>query len=255
MTANGWFQIVVFLLLVLAVTKPLGVFMTRVFNRERTFLDPVLRPIERLIYKLCFVDENHEMRWTEYAFAMLLFSVVSMLVLYLMQRVQGILPLNPQKFAGVPPPLAFQYGGIVHHQYQLAELFRRNHDELSHADGWSCLSQLHVGRGRHRTRDRLHSRHCSPPDADHRKFLGRYGPRHPCGCCCPFASSEHWLLVSQGVVQNLKPYDTVKLVEPQQVQHVGAGRQAGRRRPRQACDGHRDHADDCTGSGGFAGNY
>ena len=111
----------------LAVTKPLGVFMARVFNRERTFMDPVMRPVERLIYKLCFVDENHEMRWTEYAFAMLLFSVVSMLLLYLMQRVQGYLPLNPQKFAGVPPALAFQHGGVVHHEHQLAELFGRKH--------------------------------------------------------------------------------------------------------------------------------
>src|ERR1022692_3666435 len=108
MTVNGWVQIVVFLLLVLAVTKPVGVFITRLFNRERTFMDPVLRPIERLIYKLCFVDENHEMRWTEYAFAMLLFSAVAMLLLYLMQRVQGYLPLNTQKFAGVTPEhLAF----------------------------------------------------------------------------------------------------------------------------------------------------
>src|SRR5712691_7720237 len=74
--------------LVLALTKPLGIFMAHVFNRERTFLDPVLRPIERLIYKLTGVDEKREMRWTEYAVALLLFSVVSMSVLYLMQRVQ-----------------------------------------------------------------------------------------------------------------------------------------------------------------------
>ena len=67
MTLNGWLQIAFFLLAILLVTKPLGVFMARVFNRERTFLDPVLRPIERLLYRLTFVDENHEMRWTEYA--------------------------------------------------------------------------------------------------------------------------------------------------------------------------------------------
>ena len=103
MTANGWLQILLFLALVLAVTKPLGVFMTRVFNRERTFMDPVLRPIERLLYRLTAVDEDHEMRWTEYAVAMLLFSVVSMIVLYLMQRLQGYLPFNPQKFAAVNP--------------------------------------------------------------------------------------------------------------------------------------------------------
>jgi len=81
--------------------------MTRVFNRERTWLDPVLRPMERLIYRLTGVDEAREMRWTEYAVAMLLFSAVSMLVLYLMQRVQQWLPWNPQAFGAVPPDQAF----------------------------------------------------------------------------------------------------------------------------------------------------
>src|SRR5208283_2549456 len=108
MTANGWIQILVFLVLILAVTKPMGVFMTRVFNRERTFMDPVLRPVERLLYRLTGVDEDHEMRWTEYAVSMLLFSAVSMLLLYLIQRVQGYLPFNPQKLGAVAPPhLAF----------------------------------------------------------------------------------------------------------------------------------------------------
>src|SRR5580658_9814272 len=108
MTSNGWMQIFVLLALTLAITKPLGVFMARVFGRERTFLDPVLRPVERLLYRLTGVDEEHEMRWTEYAFAMLLFSVVSMLLLYLIQRVQFFLPWNPQKFTAVSPAhLAF----------------------------------------------------------------------------------------------------------------------------------------------------
>src|SRR5258708_33664128 len=101
MTLNGWLQILIFFLIILAVTKPLGVFMAHVFNREKTFLDPVLRPIERLIYKLTRVDESREMRWTEYAVTMLLFSVVSMLVLYVIQRLQGHLPFNPQHLAGV----------------------------------------------------------------------------------------------------------------------------------------------------------
>ena len=99
MTTNGWTQIVVFLALILAITKPLGVFMARVFGGERTFLDPVLRPIERLLYRVTGVDEKHEMRWTEYAFTMLLFSGASMLLLYLIERVQQLLPLNPQKLA------------------------------------------------------------------------------------------------------------------------------------------------------------
>src|SRR5881398_2631345 len=107
MTVNGWLQIVVYLLAILAVTPLVGRFMTRVFTRERTWLDPALRPIERLIYRSTGVDEAHEMRWTEYAAAMLLFSVVSMVVLYVMQRVQQWLPLNPQGFGAVPPHLAF----------------------------------------------------------------------------------------------------------------------------------------------------
>ena len=81
MTLNGWFQILLFLAAILAVTAPLGRFMTRVFNREKNWLDPVLRPVERLIYKATGVDETKDMRWTEYAASMLLFSVVSMLVL------------------------------------------------------------------------------------------------------------------------------------------------------------------------------
>src|SRR5579864_4244871 len=107
MTANGWFQILLFFLAVLVLTKPMGVFMTRVFSGEKTFLDPALRPVERLIYKLTGVDEKREMRWTEYSIAMLLFSAVSMLVLYLLERAQHALPLNPQKIAGVAPDLAF----------------------------------------------------------------------------------------------------------------------------------------------------
>ncbi len=108
MTANGWFQILFFLALIFLVTKPMGVHMARVFNRERTFMDPVLRPIEKLLYRVTTVDETHEMRWTEYAISMLLFSLVSMVVLYLMERMQGFLPFNPQKLGAVSPAhLAF----------------------------------------------------------------------------------------------------------------------------------------------------
>src|SRR5215472_17527674 len=103
MTANGWFQIFLFLLIIFLVTKPMGVFMARVFNREKTFMDAMLRPVEKLLYRVTGVDEDHEMRWTEYAISMLLFSLVSMIVLYLMQRVQGYLPWNPQKFGAVNP--------------------------------------------------------------------------------------------------------------------------------------------------------
>ena len=107
MTANGWLQIIVYLAVLFAVTKPMGMYLARVFNREHMFLDAVLRPIERLLYRLTLVDEDHDMRWTEYAFSMLLFSGVSMLVLYVIERVQQVLPLNPQKFAAVAPDFAF----------------------------------------------------------------------------------------------------------------------------------------------------
>src|ERR1017187_5388926 len=107
MTANGWFQILLFLFVIFLVTKPVGIFMARVFNREKTFLDPVLRPIERLLYRLTGVDENHEMRWTEYSIAMLLFSGATMVALYLIERLQQFLPWNPQHMAAVGPVLAF----------------------------------------------------------------------------------------------------------------------------------------------------
>ena len=107
MTANGWLQIGVFFAAILAVTRPLGRFMTRVFTRERTPLDPILRPIERAIYRATGVDEAREMCWTEYAAAMLSFSGVSMLLLYLLLRIQQWLPFNPQHFGAVAPDLAF----------------------------------------------------------------------------------------------------------------------------------------------------
>src|SRR6202049_3746245 len=107
MSANGWFQIGVFLLVIFLITKPLGAFLARVFSGEKTLFEPILRPVERLIYRLTGIDEKHEMRWTEYAVAMLLFSGVSMALLYLIERIGRFLPLNPQKFADLEPGLAF----------------------------------------------------------------------------------------------------------------------------------------------------
>src|SRR5947199_60943 len=113
MTLNGGLQILLFFAVVLAVTKPLGIFMAKVFSRECTFLDPALRPVERLLYKLTGVDEEHEMRWTEYAIAMLLFSAVSMLFLYLLQRVQqGVVHnLKPYDTAKIVEPQQVQKVG------------------------------------------------------------------------------------------------------------------------------------------------
>ena len=107
MTVNGWIQILVFLALVVAMTRPLGGFMTRVFTGERTLLSPILGPVERTLYRLAGVDERTEQHWVTYAVSMLLFSAAGMLLLYALQRLQDVLPLNPQDMAAVPADLAF----------------------------------------------------------------------------------------------------------------------------------------------------
>ena len=107
MTANGWIQIAIFAVIVIAITAPLGGYMMRVFNGERTFLSPILRPIERLVYALCFVDEKEDQHWTVYAVGMLFFSLAGVLSLYVLQRLQNVLPFNPQHFPAVGEHLSF----------------------------------------------------------------------------------------------------------------------------------------------------
>ena len=107
MLSNSIIQLAVYFVLVTAISVPLGLYMARVFSHERTLLDPVLRPLERLIYKLCGINPEVEMGWAGYAISMLAFSLVSMIFLYALQRLQFYLPLNPQGLAGVPPGLAF----------------------------------------------------------------------------------------------------------------------------------------------------
>ena len=221
MTANGWLQIIVYLAVILAVTKPVGIFMARAFNRERTFLDPVLRPLERLLYRLTLVDEEHEMRWTEYAFSMLLFSGVSMLVLYLIERVQQILPLNPQRFAGLAPDLAFNtaasfttntnwqnYGGEATMSYLTQMAGLAYHNFASAAVGIALAIAFIRGIARRE-----------------KETIGNFWvdlTRATLWVLLPACIVYALLLVSQGVVQNFRPYDTVKLVEPQQVPHLRA---------------------------------
>ncbi len=221
MTANGWFQIVLFLVLIFLVAKPMGIFMTRVFNREKTFMDPVLRPIERLLYRVTGVDENHEMRWTEYAISVLLFSMASMVVLYLIQRLQGFLPFNPQKFGAVTPPhLAFNtaasfttntnwqvYAGETTMSYftQMAGL--AYHNFVSAAAGIALAIAFIRGIARRQM-----------------QTIGNFWVdlvRSSLWVLVPFCIIGALVLVSQGVVQNLRPYDTAKLIEPMHVQKVG----------------------------------
>jgi K+-transporting ATPase ATPase A chain len=107
MTVNGWLQIALFSVIIIAIAKPLGAYMTRVFDGERTFLSPVVRPVERLLYGLSRVDEREEQHWLTYAVAMLAFSFVGLLSLYALQRLQHLLPFNPQGFPAVSEYLAF----------------------------------------------------------------------------------------------------------------------------------------------------
>jgi K+-transporting ATPase ATPase A chain len=107
MSANGWLQFAIYSLVLLATVRPVGIYMARVLEGERTWLDPVLRPVERLIYKLSGVDSGNEMNWREYAFAMLGFSAVTLLITYGFERLQNLLPFNPQGIAAVGPDLAW----------------------------------------------------------------------------------------------------------------------------------------------------
>ena len=222
MTANGWFQIFLFLAIILAVTKPLGVYMARVFGGEKTFFDPVARPVERLLYRVTGVDEKHEMRWTEYAFAMLLFSAVSMLLLYLMQRLQGYLPFNPQKFGAVNP---------VHVAFNTAASFTTNTNWQAYA-GESTMSYFTqmAGLAYHNfvsaaTGIALAIAFIRGIARRQMQTIGNFWVDLVRSCLwilLPVSIIGALVLVSQGVVQNLKPYDTAKLVEPMQVQKVDA---------------------------------
>ncbi|MFZ0582977.1 MAG: potassium-transporting ATPase subunit KdpA [Candidatus Acidiferrales bacterium] len=221
MTANGWLQILLFLLVIFAVAKPMGVFMTRVFSREKTFLDPLLRPLERLLYKLTGVDEKREMRWTEYAIAMLLFSGVSMALLYAMERVQQLLPWNPEKLAAVPTDLAFNtaasfttntnwqaYVPEVTMSYftQMAGL--AYHNFMSAAVGIALAIAVIRGIAR-REQD----------------TIGNFWvdlTRTVLWVLLPACLLVSMVFVSQGVIQNLRPYTMTELVEPQTVLVTGS---------------------------------
>jgi len=221
MTVNGWLQILFFLLIISALAKPLGVYMMRVFSHEKTFLDPVLHPIEKLVYRLIAVDEKREMRWTEYTVAMLLFSGVSMTLLYLIERTQKWLPWNPQKFANVDPGLAFgtaasfttntnwqAYSGEATMSYLTQMAGLAYHNFVSAAVGIVLAIVVIRGVARKET-----------------DKLGNFWvdtTRCLLWVLLPFCLVGALVLVSQGVVQNLKPYTTAELMQPYTTQIAGS---------------------------------
>ena len=221
MTSNGWFQIGFFLFVILVITKPLGVFMTQVFNREKTFLDFALRPIERLIYRLTGVKEEREMPWTEYGAAMLLFSATSMVLLYLIERTQQWLPMNPQKLGAVAPDLAWNTAvsfttntnwqayvpeTTMSYLTQMAGL--AYHNFASAAVGIALAIALIRGIARRES-----------------NTIGNFWvdlTRCLVWVLLPICLVGSLVLVSQGVIQNFKPYTSVQLLDPQKVTITGA---------------------------------
>jgi len=217
MTANGWFQIALYCAVVLLVTKPIGIFLCRVFERERTFLDFALRPVERFVYRLCGVDEKKEMRWTEYGAATLLFSGASLLLLYLIQRLQLWLPWNPQKLANVAPDLAWNtavsfttntnwqaYSGESTMSYftQMAGL--AYHNFASAAVGIALAVAVIRGVARRES-----------------KTIGNFWvdtTRALLWVLLPISLLGATFFVSQGIIQNFHPYTTARLVESQVVE-------------------------------------
>ncbi|MBL8150473.1 MAG: potassium-transporting ATPase subunit KdpA [Blastocatellia bacterium] len=213
MTFNGLLQFLFYFLLLLLLTKPLGIYMAKVYSSELKFLSPV----ERLFYKLCRIDEKEEQKWTTYTVAMLLFNLVGMIFLYLLQSFQQYLPLNPQSMPRVAPDLAFNtatsfitntnwqaYSGESTMSYlvQMSGLAVQNF--LSAATGLALAVAFIRGIARREV-----------------ETLGNFWvdmTRSVLYILLPLCIVGALFLVSQGVVQNLKPYTTVRLIEPQQME-------------------------------------
>jgi K+-transporting ATPase ATPase A chain len=221
MTGDGWFQIFLYFVAVLLVTKPMGVFLYRVFEQKGTFLDFVLRPIEKLIYKTSGIDEQNEMNWREYGVAMLLFSGVSLVALYLIERVQYWLPWNPQKFPNVAPDLAWNtavsfttntnwqsYSGESTMSYLTQMAGLAYHNFASAAVGIALAIALIRGVSRRES-----------------KTIGNFWvdtTRAFLWVLLPVSLIVALFFVSQGMIQNLKPYTTANVMEPQVIEGKNA---------------------------------
>ena len=221
MTANGVLQIVIYFAIIAALTKPMGVFMARLFAGERTFLHPVLRPLERLCYKLVGVKEDTEQRWTQYVASILAFSLFSVIFVYLLQRLQGFLPLNPMGFStahapsgatAMTPDLAFNtavsfvtntnwqaYSGESTLSYLVQMMALTVQNFASGAAGVAVAIALTRGFARQQA-----------------TTIGNFWvdlTRATVYLFLPLSLLGAMFLCSQGVIQNLHPYTTVTTVE------------------------------------------
>ena len=180
MTSIGVLQIAIFFGLILVCTKPLGAYMARVFEGQRTFIHPVLRWLEVFTYKVIGVKEDVEQRWTTYTAALLSFSIFGFLLTYLVQRLQGFLPFNPQHFSAgnVPPDLAFNTATSFVTNTNWQAYSGESTHELLRADGGPGGAELRFGGRRNRSRGRLDPRLCPAGEEDHRQLLGGRHPSH-----------------------------------------------------------------------------
>jgi len=214
MNASGWTQLILFSVILLALTKPMGLYLVRVLDAEgRTFLDPALKPVERLIYRLAGIDPTREQDWKGYAVSVLIFSLFTMLLTYLILRLQGVLPLNPQGFSGVAGDLSFNtaasfttntnwqnYPGESTMSYLSQMVGLVSHNFFSAAAGIAVAAALVRGLAR-----------------DKAATLGNFWTDLTRTClylllpiCLVFAV----FLVSQGVIQNFRAYQSARVIEP-----------------------------------------
>ena len=218
MNIYGWLQLTVFIVILLLLTKPVGVYLTQVLDPEgKTFLDPVLCPVERLFYRFFGFDPKKEQAWQEYALSLLAFSLVSLLLTYIILRVQHLLPLNPQGFGPVSEHLAFNtaasfttntnwqsYGGEATLSYFSQMVGLVFHNFTSAAVGIATAAVLVRGISRYTTRK-----------------IGNFWVdlvRVNLYLLLPISLVYALFLVSQGMIQNFKPYDTAQLVETAVIQ-------------------------------------
>ena len=212
MTGNDIVQLILYFTVLLLLAKPLGVYMARVYEGQPSVLGRALRPIERIFYRICGIDRDEEMDWKNYSFSVLIFSAAGLFILYALQRLQGILPLNPQNFPAVPPDLAFNtavsfitntnwqnYGGETTMSYftQMAGLAVQNF--VSAAVGMAVLVALIRGFKRHSV-----------------QTIGNFWvdiTRSTVYILLPLSLIYALLLVSQGVVQTFSGHKTVSLTQ------------------------------------------
>jgi potassium-transporting ATPase potassium-binding subunit len=213
MNLYSWFQLIFYFVVLLALAKPLGSFMARVYQGEHTFLDRVIGPVERFVYRLSGVNPQEEMNWKTYAMAVIIFNVLGLIVVYLLQRLQGVLPLNPQGLGAVTPDSSWNtatsfatntnwqgYGGEVTMSYLSQMLGLTMQNFVSAATGMAVLIALIRGIVRHTA-----------------KGIGNFWvdlTRTTLYILIPLSVIVALAIASQGVVQTFSPYKTVTLLQP-----------------------------------------